>query len=263
MLANKYAGQNPTDYFISEKLDGLRAVYNSETDTFWSRTNKQFFAPKFFTESFPKEYQGKPLIIDGELFMGRGNFDKTGIFRKKVPVSEEWEEAMYYVFDLPMINAPFEERYNIMKDILSNIPYIHVVEQTKITSDTQMNDIHKKLVEDGAEGSILRLRGSYYENKRSKTLLKLKDFQDAEVNVIGHELGEGRNEGLLGALNIIWKDPKMGKAEFKVGSGFDDYQRINYKSLFPISSVITIKYFERDKSSKKPRFPTFWRVYKE
>ena len=262
MLANKYAGQNPTDYFISEKLDGLRSVYDSETDTFWSRTNKQFFAPKFFTKLFPKEYQGKPLIIDGELFMGRSNFDKTGIFRKKIPISEEWEEAMYYVFDLPMINAPFEERYSIIKELLSDIPYIHVVEQTRITSDTQMNDIHKNIVEAGGEGSMLRLHGSYYENKRSKTLLKLKDFQDAEVKVIGHELGEGRNENVLGALHVKWKDSKMGSREFKVGSGFDDYQRANYKSLFPIGTIITIKYFEQGPSGR-PRFPTFWRVYKE
>jgi DNA ligase-1 len=261
MLANKYAGQNPTDYFISEKLDGYRSIYDSETDTFWSRTNKQFFAPKFFTEAFPKEYQGHPLIMDGELYMGRGNFDKAGIFRKKNPIDSEWEEAMYYVFDLPMINAPFEERYNIMKELLSDIPYIHVVEQTRITSDKQMNDIHKNIVKINGEGSMLRLSGSYYENKRSKTLLKLKDFQDAEVKVIGYELGEGRNKGLLGALNVKWKNGPD-SVEFKVGSGFDDYQRANYKTLFPIGSIITIKYFEIGPSNK-PRFPSFWRVYKE
>jgi DNA ligase-1 len=107
---------------------------------------------------------------------------------------------------------------------------------------------------------MLRDPDSYYENKRSRNLLKVKEFFDDEVVVIGYEMGEGRNENVLGALNIKWLDPKMGTTEFKVGSGFDDYQRSNYKKLYPINTIITIKYFEIDKYSKKPRFPIFLRM---
>jgi len=46
------------------------------------------------------------------------------------------------------------------------------------------------------------------------------------------------------------------KDTFNVGSGFDDNQRLNYKTLFPKGTVIKIKYGELQ-SSGKPRFPTY------
>jgi DNA ligase-1 len=78
MLAHKYNGQDPTGYYISEKLDGIRAIYDGESDSFMSRNNKAFFAHKSFTEKFPKD-----LVLDGELYTKRKDFAGTGIFRKK------------------------------------------------------------------------------------------------------------------------------------------------------------------------------------
>ena len=135
-----------------------------------------------------------------------------------------------------------------------------VVEQKKIKNKEHMYDIHNELVSQGAEGTIIRKPNSYYENKRSNTLLKLKNFYDDEVKVIGYELGEGRNLNRLGALNVKWVNPNLGTNVFNVGSGFTDYDRINYKTLFPLNTIITIKYFEIDNNSKRPRFPTFWRI---
>ena len=258
MLAHKYEGQNPSDYYVSEKLDGLRAIYDGKSDSFVSRNNKPFIAPKFFTEKFPKN-----LVLDGELFMGRDKFSDTGVFRKKIPVPEEWKNGTYMVFDLPLVNAPFEERYKMMKTLLKGIPHIKVVEQTKVKDFKHMMKIHKELVSKKAEGTMLRLAGSYYENKRSKSLLKLKDFHDAEVKVIGYQMGSGKHQGVLGALLVKWKDNKMGTSTFKVGTGFDDRQRENYRKLYPIGKVLTIKYFEIDKHSNKPRFPVLWRIRQE
>lgn len=106
---------------------------------------------------------------------------------------------------------------------------------------------------------MLREPGSYYENKRSKTLLKVKDFHDAEAIVTGYELGLGRNTGVLGALIIKWENPLMGTKLFKVGSGFNDDMRKNYKKLYPIGTRITIKYFELGKTGVA-RFPIFMHV---
>jgi DNA ligase-1 len=255
LLAHKYEGQDPSNYYISEKLDGMRAIYDGKSNSFISRNNNELNAPKFFTEKFPKN-----LVLDGELFTKRKDFSGTGIFRKKIPVDSEWKKGVYMVFDLPMVRAPFEERYKMMKRLLKGIPYLKVVEQSEVKDFKDMEKIHKKLVSAGAEGTMLREKGSFYEHKRSKTLLKLKDYFDAEVKVIGHELGDGRNEGVLGALHVKWKNSKMGTNEFKVGSGFDDNDRRNYKKLFPIGTILTIKYWEIDKHSKKPRFPVFMHV---
>ena len=183
-----------------------------------------------------------------------------GVVRKNDPIESEWEKITYMVFDLPLVNLPFEERYKMMKTILKDVPHVKVVENTKISSVAQFNKIHKDLVSKGAEGTMIRTANSYYQNKRSKDLLKVKDFHDAEVVVIGHETGSGRNANILGALIVKWQKSGMGTNIFKVGSGFNDQQRNNYKTLFKIGTVITIQYFEIDKTSQKPRFPIFMRV---
>lgn len=54
---------------MSEKLDGLRAVWNGKI--LLSRNGNPFYAPEFFTKDLPKD-----TVLDGELFLGRGMFQK-------------------------------------------------------------------------------------------------------------------------------------------------------------------------------------------
>jgi predicted DNA-binding WGR domain protein len=74
MLANKYdegkhgASLSNGEWWMSEKLDGLRAVWDGTK--FLSRGGNTFYAPTEFTKDFPSD-----IILDGELFCGRGNFD--------------------------------------------------------------------------------------------------------------------------------------------------------------------------------------------
>ena len=261
MLAHKYTNQPLDNYYISEKLDGHRALfYNGPRGgEFISRNNKPFNAPRWFIEDISNMIPVNTLL-DGELFLRRNDFEGMSAVRKKHPVDSEWEKITYHVFDLPMVHLPFDDRYRLMKTLLKYVPHVNVVEQIKVKDIAHMHRIHTKLVAIGAEGSMLRKADSFYEHKRSHTLLKVKDFHDAEVRVIGYEMGEGRNTGRLGALVVQWLDHELGTNAFKVGSGFDDKQRKRYKKLFPTGTVVTIKYFAIDKHSKKARFPTMLRV---
>ena len=85
----------------------------------------------------------------------------------------------------------------------------------------------------GGEGLMLRQPGSRYEVGRSATLLKVKQFQDAEALVIGHEPGSGRHKGRLGALLVELADG----TRFAVGTGFTDAQRENPSSVGAIDPV--------------------------
>ena len=49
------------------------------------------------------------------------------------------------------------------------------------TSTAQLKDELRKMIMLGGEGLMIRQPGSQYERRRSKTLLKLKKFYDAEV----------------------------------------------------------------------------------
>jgi len=49
---------------------------------------------------------------------------------------------------------------------------------------------------------MLREPSSYYENRRSKSLLKVKTFHDDEATVLGYKEGTGRCQGMVGALRV-------------------------------------------------------------
>mmetsp|Transcript_11446 Transcript_11446/g.9855 ORF Transcript_11446/g.9855 Transcript_11446/m.9855 type:complete len:80 (+) Transcript_11446:1247-1486(+) len=79
MLAHKFEdkGKNtdPTGWYMSEKLDGVRCFWNGSQ--MYSRNGNRFFPPKWFTKGFPDS----PL--DGELWTVRDNFQKcVSIVRK-------------------------------------------------------------------------------------------------------------------------------------------------------------------------------------
>jgi len=101
----------------------------------------------------------------------------------------------------------------------------------------------------GGEGLMLRQPGSLYVAGRSATLLKVKNFQDAEARVLGHEPGAGRHKGRLGALLVELPNGKR----FSVGTGFSDAERENPP---PIGSVINFRYQELSEGGV-PRFPSY------
>ena len=95
---------------------------------------------------------------------------------------------------------------------------------------------------------------SFYENRRSDSLLKVKTFYDDEAEVIGYTAGTGRCTGMVGALKVR----NTHGVEFEVGSGLtDDLRRRPPKK----GTKITYKYQEFNKDSGKPRFPTYMRAY--
>ncbi len=131
---------------------------------------------------------------------------------------------------------------------------LQLVKQTKIKNSDHLQQIHSKLVKQGAEGSMIRMPGSYYEQKRSGTLLKIKDFHDEDCIIDGYEMGTGKYKGMLGALRVhLVNDPSI---EFNIGSGFNDEQRKNYKKYFKIGSNIKVT-FNGYTDLGIPRFPRY------
>ena len=59
------------------------------------------------------------------------------------------------------------------------------------------------------EGVMLRHPKSYYEQRRSDNLLKVKKFYDAEAMVLGKEKGTGRCSNMMGKLMCESLDGKV------------------------------------------------------
>ena len=101
-----------------------------------------------------------------------------------------------------------------------------------------------------------------YEGKRTKNLLKVKKFFDAEYEVIDFDIDDheivvnGRSE-TVPMLSQVWIEHKGHKV--KVGSGWTHEQRLQYIDGSIVGKVITVQYFEETKNDKggiSLRFPT-------
>ncbi|KAH7338308.1 hypothetical protein B0J17DRAFT_661935 [Rhizoctonia solani] len=244
LLAVKWdlaTGCDPTGWWMSEKLDGVRVYYDGKK--MWSRLGNPFTPPQEFLDRLPKD-----VTLDGELFGGRGKFQDTVSIVKTIN-SPHWKNITFQVFDIPSRGSePFEERVAYLKS-LKNIPQVHVVEQTMCKSKDHLLETLKEVEREGGQGVMLRQPGSEYEEKRSSSLLKVKTFYDGEAEVVGYEPGKGKHKGVTGALKCAMASGK----KFSVGSGLTDKQR---RAPPKVGAIVTYRFQELTRDGV-PRFPTF------
>jgi len=247
-LAGVYEeGVDLQDYWVSEKLDGVRAYWDGEQ--FWSRGGHLYRAPGWFTQDFPA------IKMDGELWMGLQQFaELSGAVRRVEPEDESWRKIRFMVFDLPGLNETFTRRVAAMKERLvpSPSPFLSMVKQRRAADhDALMADLDR-IVEKGGEGLMLKRGSSLSSSGRSDDLLKVKKYQDAEAVVVAHLPGEGKFEGMLGSVRVETPEGR----QFHIGTGFSDAERENPP---PIGTVITYKHYGFT-TTGLPRFASFMRV---
>lgn len=234
--------QDLTGWWTSEKYDGVRCWWDGVQ--FTSRLGNQFFAPEWFTRDLPK------ATLDGELWIGRKLFQQTvGAVKKAVPVDAEWKNIKFMVFDAPTHGGGFEVRVSHLKSLLQGIPYAEPVHHVVCKGTAHIREMLKDVQLLGGEGLMLRAPGSMYEAGRSNTLLKVKEFFDAEGTVTGYEPGKGKHKGRVGALVMVTDTGEV----FSVGTGLSDREREHPPS---IGSRVTYRYQELTQDNK-PRFPVF------
>lgn len=247
-LANVYQkGMSLDGYWVSEKLDGVRAYWTGER--FLSRGGHEYRAPTWFTEGFPDH----PL--DGELWMGRGRFaELSGAVRQEVPDDDDWQRIRFMVFDLPDKEATFDQRLTRLRVLIEEVgsPYMALVDQQRASTHEKLMQRLDEAVDGGAEGLMLRLGGSGYRSGRSNDLLKVKQYQDAEAVVVRHLPGQGKFEGLMGSLLVELEDGR----QFRIGSGFTDEDRASPPDP---GTTITFKYYGLT-ATGLPRFASFLRI---
>ena len=273
----------PIGWYISEKYDGIRAIWDGEK--FISRGQKVFtYVPDYFKQLMPPG-----VALDGEIWVSRNNFKdasrlsnlKVGSSKTQKEIDKLWKgtndnnSVKYMVYDIPDSNQPFQIRMKLLEQIINNRVIvwkdimkeknecpIRFTKQTLIESMEQLVNTYKKLTEQGAEGVMLRAPNSPYETKRSKYLLKYKIKDDAEAIVTGYTMGTGKYTGLMGSLDcdlIINKKPSGIK--FNIGTGFTDKDRTEYNnpkstSYIPIGSIVSFSYMELSPDSV-PRHPVY------
>lgn len=248
LLANVYhQGIDVQSYLISEKLDGVRAIWDGQQLV--TRQGHPIRAPAWFIKDFPK------TALDGELWAGRGQFDRvTSAIQKSQAEPQVWESIAYYVFELPDAGGHFAERVKQLQVIVqrSESPYLKVVHQFKVPDHNTLKQKLDEVVRQHGEGLMLHRADASYITGRSDVLLKLKPQLDAEARVIAYVPGKGKYQGKMGALLL---ETPAG-LRFKLGTGFSDAERAKPP---PIGSIVTYIYRDITKTGK-PKFASFLRV---
>jgi len=239
------------EYFISEKLDGIRGFWNGKN--LFTRGGNLIYAPVWFTQDWPNEY------IDGELWSDRGEFEKiSSCVRKHKPDEQQktscWLKIHFMMFDLPKHLGTFSQRIKQMNHLveITNNAYLLAIKQEKINSITLLHQRLSNIVKIGGEGLMLHHQEARYKEGRSTDLMKLKQHDDAEAIVIAHLEGKGKYRNKMGALKVKIPSGLI----FKIGSGFTDKQR---QKPPPIGSTVTFKYIGKT-ARGVPKFASFLRI---
>lgn len=239
--------------YVQPKLDGVRAILKDGKLT--SRNGKAIV-------SCP-HLEFDDLFLDGELYNHslKEDFNKIiSLTRKSKPTQEDLDESkklvQYWVYDQPG-NSLFSIRFlNIF--VNKSNPYIKLVPTHQVFSLEEIEKYHEQFLSEGYEGTMIRLDLGPYENKRSKQLLKYKNFKDAEFLILDVEEGLGNRSGMAGKLICLLPNGN------KVGVSMTGTQEFMAQVLKDKDKVIgkqaTVKYFSETNDGSL-RFPTLKHIH--
>ena len=263
----------PVGWWVSEKFDGQRAVWDGEK--FVSRGASSDprvypYVPIWFRACMPPG-----IALDGELYLGRNRFNettsilKTGLKpesqrTKRDPsqqeLDERWSGIQYRVFDVIKSGDVYEERQRQLKQIVKercliwekmSVPFylnkqacpIVFTEQHRVTSVEQLTQLYNQLVLEDAEGVMVHAPGIPYIARRTKMLLKMKLIADSECVIIGYKDGEGKYSGMLGSF---YCRDTVSLKEFHLGGMTDDirngYNKKRSEFYHPVGTLVTYTY---------------------
>jgi DNA ligase-1 len=142
----------------------------------------------------------------------------------------------------------FEDRYNFVYEQGFG-GCVRTVKTTRVYDQGNIDELYGEYLEDGYEGQMIRLNAPY-ENKRSKYLLKRKEFLTDEFPVVGMEEGKGNWAGYIKRFILELPDGRT------FGAGVRGTQEV-MKQLLESDETptwATLRYFTPTPDGV-PRFP--------
>lgn len=239
-----YKNQNIAGWYMSEKLDGIRAYWN--TKELLTKNGKKIYTPRGFTDNFPA------FELDGELWTKRDNFENIqSIVLDKVP-SKNWEQITYNIFEAPNSKGNFQQRLKKVNDWFAKNKNqsVKIINQIICKDKNHLNSFLEEIVILKGEGVIIKNQNLSYINKRSKNSLKVKKFYDMEGVVTRITY----NNEVMKSLVLKLENGTT----FNLGGGFTQQQRKHHPN---VGDMITFKYYNFTKYGK-PKFASFLRVRK-
>lgn len=149
--------------YIQPKLNGWRCVIDTKTGTLYSRNGNQFYLPHITRDILTMDL---PPYIDGELYApGHTLGEIQGMIRRGD------RRVQLHLFDV--INSdPQADRLAQLAGIAetSNIKRV----ETHRISPADVDLYYHRFLDAGYEGAVIRLAWAKYEQRRVRTVIKLK-----------------------------------------------------------------------------------------
>jgi len=272
MLASKYDPKKHIDfpYYSQPKLDGIRALISK--DGIQSRNGKPIVScPHILDEldDFFKEYPD--FILDGELYNHemKDQFEElVSLVRKQKPTMQDFiataVNVQYHIYDVILTGKWSDLGFGgraqfLMDEFEPDGGIIHRVETNIVTNVKEIDGHLEKYLLQGYEGQMLRLQNAPYEGKRSSSLMKHKEFEDAEFKIVSVIEGIGNWAGYAKSIEIELED---GTTQQSGVRGNQAYLRMVLKNAEQyIGTEATVRYQNRTADGKL-RFPVVVAMWK-
>ena len=250
-------------YILQPKLDGVRCI--ASKDGFFTRQGEKLEAVPHIEKELLDFFKIYDVTLDGELYLHNVDFnDLNGTIRREVQNDTKEQSILrskikYFVYDIVSDDC-YEDRFKALASIAPQLPNkVYNLIGAVVHSRKEIDLKHDAFVLAGYEGAVLRnIKAAYQQGKRTKDLLKVKKFTDAEFTITDILEGKGNHSGLATKIEIedngVKVYPSMtGEAEFK--------QRVLENKHLYIGGQATIKFFGRT-SDGSLRHPSVKALYK-
>ncbi len=231
---------------MSEKLDGIRAYWNGKD--LLSKNGNRIHIPKELIKNYPIFH------LDGELWTKRNDFENIqSIVLDKTP-TKKWNQITYNIFEVPNQKGNFYQRIKVLENWVktNKNTNIRIIKQIKCKNKEHLNSYLEALINEKAEGIIIKNPNISYFIGKNKNILKVKKFKDMEGKVIAINYN---TDNKFKSLKILLNNG----ITFNLGGGFSNKEKINHPK---IGDIVTFKYYGLTKY-KKPKFASFLRIRKE
>jgi ATP-dependent DNA ligase len=246
---------------VSPKLDGIRCIV--DINGMWSREGKPLLAGsphirQVLTPIFSVDPQVK---TDGELYNHKfkDNFNKiVSLIKKQKPTPKELEESkryvQYWVFDIvkpqPFVKRLWEPPAHLLP-MMS--PTVRVLKNTTVRSPLDIDKLFKEYRAEGFEGAMIRwgINDIPYEHKRSKYLLKYKDFVTDEFTIINVIAGKGNKATM--AAKVECKDSRNEIFEANIEGDWAFARKLLVEKQDVIGKQGTVRYQNLTPDRQVPR----------
>lgn len=248
------------------KLDGVRCI--ATKDGLFSRTWHRILAVPHIEIGLRSFFEKNPdTILDGELYNHklRDDFNRiVSLVRKTKPSTEDFIESRenieYWMFDVAGDKAdlPFSDRVQVLEEFMeayvsTGLDPFRITPSHRVDSLELLDVYYQQFLDSGFEGQMIRVP-SVYEQKRSKFLLKRKEFVDSEFTVVEIEEGQGNSSGGARIAHLrLDTNPEVTFKADVTGSTEHRAKILQEKAKY-IGGQATVKYFSQRTPDGVPRF---------